>query len=104
MERSILLDILIGLQAAALITFGFAFLWVHVLAPLGRWAKEKTAPMGRRRRRGGRTVTGARPPPQKWREHRERRSPVLPAGVRLTRRVREEYRAYSDRNATMRAA
>ena len=34
----------------------------------------------------------------KWREHRERR------GARLTRRVREEYRVYSDRNATMRAA
>ena len=33
-----------------------------------------------------------------WREHRERR------GARLTRRVREEYRVYSDRNATMRAA
>ena len=33
-----------------------------------------------------------------WREHRARR------GARLTRRVREEYRVYSDRNATMRAA
>ena len=30
--------------------------------------------------------------------------PVLPVGARLTRRVREEYRVYSDRNATMSGA
>ena len=38
------------------------------------------------------------------RERRGRRGPVLPVGVRLTRRVREEYRVYFDRNATMSGA
>ena len=37
-------------------------------------------------------------------ERRERRGPVLPVGVRLTRRVREEYLVYFDRNATQSAA
>ena len=37
-------------------------------------------------------------------ERRERGGPVLPVGVRLTRRVREEYLVYFDRNATMSGA
>ena len=37
----------------------------------------------------------------KWRERREWRGPVLPVGVRLTRRAREEYLVYFDRSATM---
>ena len=71
-----------------------------VVSTAGSAAKETAAGATRNVRP---TATSSRAGSLWWNpgERRGRRGPVLPVGARLTRRVREAYGVYSDRNATM---
>ena len=62
--------------------------------------RRHTAPLGPSVRSEVQRLKVLKGPWAQWRERRERRGPVLPVGVRLTRRAREEYRVSFDQSAT----